>query len=92
MFNFLRVPWAKTSLEAVCAAKDKITSIDAELGKCVSVEEVQQATIEGFRKRLEIDFESGSLTSYERELAENLRRLKYVTDDWTLQAVSFNEK
>jgi lipoate-protein ligase A len=92
MFDFLRVPWAETSLEAVCAAKGKITSIDAELGKCVSVEEVQQATIEGFRKRLQIDFESGSLTSYECELSEKLRRLKYATDDWTFHAKGYNEK
>jgi len=82
MFTFLRVPWAKTCLEVVSIARDKVTSIKRELGKDVSVMGVYQALIEGFQKALNIRPVDGELTPYERELAEKLYNGKYATDDW----------
>lgn len=85
MFTFLKVPWAKTCMEIVCIAKDKITSIRDELGRNVSVKEVSQALAEGFQKALNIELVDGELTPYERELAEKLCKGKYATHEWNFE-------
>ncbi|MEM3666708.1 MAG: lipoate--protein ligase family protein [Candidatus Bathyarchaeia archaeon] len=84
MFTFLKVPWAKTCMEIMPIAKNKITSIKAELGKEVSLETVYQALVEGFQKTLKTKLENGDLTAYETELTKKLYREKYSTADWNM--------
>ena len=84
MFTFLRVPWARTCMEIVGVAKRKITSVKKELGRNVSVEEVEEALVKGFQKALNIKLVEGKLTLYERELSEELCKEKYATEDWNL--------
>jgi len=84
MFTFLRVPWARTCMQVVDVAKNKITSLRMELGKNVSVREAYQALVEGFEKALKVPLLEGELTLYERELAERLFKEKYSTDDWNI--------
>ncbi len=88
MFTFLRVPWAKTCMEVVNVAKNKITSIKKELGKTVSVEEVNNALSEGFKKALNIQLLEGELTPYENEIASKLYKEKYTTDEWNFKGIS----
>ncbi len=85
MFDLLRVPWAKTCMEVVNVAKNKITSIKDEIGKDISIEQVNMALIEGFQKALNVKLVEGCLTAYERELAEKLRKTKYATSEWNFQ-------
>lgn len=87
MFTFLRVPWAKTCMEVVNVAKDRITSIRA-LGKNVSITEIHAALVEGFKKALNVEFVDSELTHYERALADKLCREKYSTDEWNLHGKS----
>ena len=84
MFTFLRVPWARTCMEVVGVAKRKITSVKKELGRNVSVEEVEEALVRGFQKALSIKLVEGELTLYEKKLSEKLCKEKYATDDWNL--------
>ncbi|MEM2419632.1 MAG: lipoate--protein ligase family protein [Candidatus Bathyarchaeia archaeon] len=84
MFTFLKVPWAKTCMEVVCIARNKITSIKAELGRDISLETVHQALIRGFQKMLGTRLKPTNLTPYERELAEKLCREKYATANWNM--------
>jgi lipoate-protein ligase A len=84
MFTFLRVPWAKTCMEVANVARHKITSMKNELGKAVSMKEVEQALIQGFQRALKTELENGELTDYESELAERLYREKYSTSEWNL--------
>jgi len=84
MFTFLKVPWAKTCMEVVYIAKNKITSIRAELGKEVSIERVHEALVEGFHETLKTPFKPKELTPYEKELAEKLYREKYITANWNM--------
>jgi len=84
MFSFLKVPWAKTCMEVVCIAKNKITSINEELGRAVPLAEVHQALADGFQKALKTKLEDEELTAYERELAERLYKEKYITADWNM--------
>jgi lipoate-protein ligase A len=88
MFTFLRVPWAKTCIEVINVAKNKITSIKKELGKTVSVEEVNNALSEGFKKALNIQLLEGKLTPYENEIASKLYKEKYTTDEWNFKGIS----
>lgn len=89
MFTFLRVPWAKTCIEVINVAKNKITSIKKEVGKDVSIKKVEQALIQGFQKALNIKLVNGELTLYERELAERLYKEKYSKNDWNFHTKSF---
>lgn len=82
MFTLLRVPWARTCSEVVNVAKHKITSIRGELGRSVSAETVNNALVEGFGKALDVRVADGVLTPFELELAEELCRKKYATEDW----------
>lgn len=92
MFTLLRVPWAKTCMEVVNVAKDKITSINDELGRAASMEKVSQAWIEGFQRGLNMKLAAGELTSYERELAQRLCTKKYGTDDWNMQGKDLSKR
>lgn len=87
MFALLRVPWAKTCMEVVDIAKRRISSVRSEVGREVSVDEVNHALVQGFGKALKIDLVEGKLTEYELELAEKLCRGKYATEDWNLRGL-----
>ncbi len=82
MFTFLRVPWAKTCMEIVNIAKNKITSVKKELGREISIGEMENALAKGFEKALDIRLASSELTPYESELAEKLYKTKYTTNEW----------
>lgn len=84
MFTFLRVPWASTCMEVVDVAKRKITSIEKELGRAVSVEDVEKALAEGFQRALDLELVEGGLTPYERQLSEKLYKDKYNTNHWNI--------
>jgi len=88
MFTFLRVLWAKTCMEVVNVAKHKITSIHKEIERAVSIKEVEQALIQGFRRALKIEVVNGELTLYECELAEKLCKEKYSKNDWNFHGKS----
>ena len=87
MFTFLRVPWAKTCMEIVNVAKNKITSINTELGKEIPLTIVHQALVEGFQRTLKAQFVNEELTPFEKELAEKLYREKYATADWNMHGI-----
>ena len=88
MFTFLRVPWAKTCMEIVNVAKNKITSVKKELGRETSIGEMENALAKGFEKALDIRLASSKLTPYESELAEKLYKTKYTTKEWNIQGKS----
>ncbi|MEM3623273.1 MAG: biotin/lipoate A/B protein ligase family protein [Candidatus Bathyarchaeia archaeon] len=91
MFTFLRVPWAKTCMQIVTIAKNKITSIKEASGKNVSIEEVTKALTEGFQKSLNTQFIHGTLTQKEIEYAQKLSKEKYATKEWNFQGKSIIE-
>jgi lipoate-protein ligase A len=88
MFTVLRVPWAKTCMEVVGVAKNKITSMKEELGHAVLAETAINALSVGFKNAFGIQLTDGELTSFELELAEELCREKYATDDWNFYGKS----
>ena len=85
MFTFLKVPWAKTLLDVLRVSKKKLTSAKQELESRMSMEEAYQALVRGFEKALKIQLVEEELTSYERKLAEKLRRNRFSTEDWNFR-------
>jgi lipoate---protein ligase len=83
MFNLLRVPWAKTCMEVVTVAKNKITSLQDELGAGVSTSTVCGAMRKGFEKAFGDQFLDGKLAPEELNLSERLCKEKYSTNDWS---------
>lgn len=63
-------------------AKQKMTSINNELGKAVEIEKVKEAMVDGFREALGIRLKPGSLTDYETALAFRLSVEKYSSKEW----------
>jgi len=82
MFTFLKVPWTKNLLDVLETSKKKLTSAKQELESRISMEEAYQALVRGFEKALKMQLVEEKLTSYERKLAEKLRRNKFSIEDW----------
>jgi lipoate-protein ligase A len=85
MFSLLRVPWARTCMEVVSVAEKRITSVNHELQRETSIEEMNGALVQGFKEALGIRFEEGRLSHYEQELSAKLRKEKYATAEWNLE-------
>lgn len=92
MFTLLRAPWAKTRMEIVNIARHKISSLNNELDRTVSVQEIHQALIKGFGKALNVRLLEGELTTSEQELARKLCERRYTTDIWNTYGKDIYEK
>jgi lipoate-protein ligase A len=82
MFKLLRVPWAKTCTEVVRVARNRITSLEDELGSVPPISTVCGVLRKGFESAFRAEFIDGKLGSSEGDLAERLCREKYSTKDW----------
>ena len=88
MFTLLRVPWAKTCVEVVNVAREKITSVKTELGHAISPDTAGNALEFGFSNALGAQMIEGRLTPFEVELAKKLRDDKYATEKWNFHGIS----
>jgi len=88
MFTLLRVPWAKTSMEVVNVARERITSIKTELGHAISPDTAANALEFGFSNALSAQMVEGRLTPFETELAKKLNEDKYTTEQWNFHGTS----
>jgi len=87
MFTFLRVPWTQTVADVVCVAREKLTSVQDELGKKVLIQEAYEALVEGFEKAFGVQLRREGLTAYEQRLAQKLRSDKFSTEEWNFKTV-----
>jgi len=92
MFTYLRVPWAQTWMQIVNVARNKITSVSAELRKNVSTEDASNALARGFETALNIRLVEGRLTDGEIEFSRNLCKEKYAADDWNFRGKAACQK
>ena len=92
MFTFLRVPWAQTCLQVVRVAENRITSINSEIKRDLSDDEIVNALVKGFESGLDMKMNNGRLTSKELESAEKLCKTKYATDAWNLRGCSSHQE
>ncbi len=83
MFSLLKVSDEKIRDKMIKKVEERVTSLKNELGREVSLEELQDAIIKGFEKALNIELIDGELSDKEMELAEKLYQEKYSTKEWS---------
>lgn len=88
MFAFLKFPWKKESTNLIEAASKRITSLSDELGRSVSVSQMERAFYEGFEKAFHVRFVKAMLTKYELKLARRLEEGKFSRDEWNCEGKS----
>ena len=81
MFELLKVSPEKISDKFIASVFERVTTVELELGRKPSFEEVREAMSKGFSESLGVELVSGGLTDEELELAQNLRS-KYASDEW----------
>lgn len=62
--------------------RERITTLCQEIGKDISIGIFKEELIKGFKTRLNLDFELGSPSSWEINLAESLYHGKYKKLEW----------
>ncbi|MEM2626366.1 MAG: biotin/lipoate A/B protein ligase family protein, partial [Candidatus Jordarchaeales archaeon] len=85
MKRVLKIPEEKMSDKAAKSLEERVTSLEKLLGREVSMDEVKEAVRKGFEKALEVKFEDGELTEYEKKLVRKLVEEKYSRDEWNLK-------
>jgi len=81
MFELLRVTPEKISDKFIASVFERVTTVERELGRKPSFEEVREAMSKGFEKSLDVKLSEGELTSDELKLAAELEP-KYASDKW----------
>ncbi len=81
MFELLRVSPEKISDKFIASVYERVTTVERELGRKPSFDEVRNAMRGGFEESLDVEFFEDSLTSGELELATKLKP-KYASDEW----------
>ncbi len=84
MFAFLNDPWRDAGVDVVDLAKTKITSVTDETRSVVSPNQVYEALVEGFERRLQVRLVEMGLTDYELDLARRLEEEKFATRQWNI--------
>jgi lipoate-protein ligase A len=81
MFELLKVSPEKISDKFIASVYERVTSINREMGRKLSFEEVRAAMSEGFASALDVKLVEGELTHRELELANELRS-KLGSEEW----------
>jgi lipoate-protein ligase A len=82
MFQLLKLK-DLSSTQAADIGRQKITSINDELGHKISPDTIANALKQGFKAILKIQLQETPLTTFEAELTEKLYKEKYSTKKWT---------
>jgi len=85
MFKVLKVPSEKIRDKLIKSVEERVTSINAVLGREVSFQELKDALINGFEDSFEVEFTPGSITDFEENLAQRLKAEKYATREWNFR-------
>ncbi|MCW4052881.1 MAG: lipoate--protein ligase family protein [Candidatus Bathyarchaeota archaeon] len=88
MVAFLQFPWKNENTNLIEAASRRITSLSDELGRSVSVGQIERAFYDGFEKEFHVRFVKAALTDYELKLARRLEKDKFSRDEWNCEGKS----
>jgi lipoate-protein ligase A len=84
MDRALTPPPLKFADKSAKSVKDRVTSLGRELGREISVDEVMSRFTQHFCQVLDLQLVPGDLSREEHELALELLRVKYGTDEWNM--------
>ncbi len=82
MFELLRVSPEKISDKFIASVFERVTTMERELGKKPSFEEVREAMSNGFENSLKVKLQEGALAGEELELANEIKP-KYASEEWS---------
>ncbi len=85
LFDVLKFPSERVKERMKRTFLGKAVAINQLRPSPVSLEEAERAFAEGFVRGLDIRLLEGDLTPYEQELAEELVRNRYATDEWNMR-------
>jgi len=85
MFRVLKVPSEKIRDKLIRSVEERVTSVNAVLGREVSFKELKEALIKGFEESFGIELTLGSITDFEENLAQRLKVEKYATREWNFK-------
>ena len=85
MFSLLLVPDEKMRGKMIEDIKQRVTSVELQLGKKVSFDRVSSAMKKGFEENFEIRLVTGKLTSEEKILAEKIKLERFSNESWTFR-------
>jgi len=80
----LNVPREKLEAKGVGSVRARVTTLRDELNREITMDEVKTALLKGFEEIFGVEFMPGELTSWEKKMAEDLYRNKYLTVNWNL--------
>ena len=83
MFSLLKVPDEKIKDKMIKNVKERLTSVRKELGKEITLDEIQQKMTEGFEEALNAEFVVEELSEEEEKLSQEIYSKKYSTKEWT---------
>lgn len=81
MFELLKVSPEKISDKFISSVFERVTTVERELGKKPSFEQVREAMINGFEKALNVELVEGEMEKTELDLAAEIRP-KYASQEW----------
>lgn len=85
LFHTIKIDNLKLKERIKSSFLNKATSIKHVTGEKFSLEELCSAFYDGFKKELDIEIEEGQLTPEEIQLAEELAKTKYSSDEWNFK-------
>jgi lipoate-protein ligase A len=80
----LNVPREKLESKGVGSVRARVTTLRDELNCEITIDDVKMALLKGFEEVFGAEFIPGELTSWEKDMTEDLYRSKYLTIDWNL--------
>jgi lipoate---protein ligase len=85
MFRILKVPKEKISDKMIADVKQRVTSLNQELGREITEKELGDAVIWGFKETFGVDFTTGKLTTAEVELKKKLESRIFNNKQWLFE-------
>jgi len=85
MFSLLKVPNEKLKGKLIADVKQRVTSVEQELGKEISFEECADAMKKGFAENFNAELVKEELTLEEIELAEKIAAEKFAAKEWNFK-------
>jgi len=82
MFSLLKVPSEKLRDKLIKHVKDRVTSINAILGRKVDFDKVCDVLAEGFKEALDVELVKGKLSESELKLSQKIAKERYRNREW----------
>lgn len=87
MLSLLQTPFEKISDKVIATVAQRVTTVRREIGRDVSLDEMREHLMAGFRETFSVELEAGAYDSEELGEIRVLEREKYETDEWVRQRV-----